>query len=238
MTTVREFVENCYQLITAQSPTVPLHGDDLKRGIETLNRLLKDYASNGLMLTIARTETVVILPGQQDVTVGPANFIPVPNIPVGRLANLNEAWLELTGVIYPLIYESKPDFNSAWKYDPLQGLPRFIVAFPETKIMRLRIYPAPSQQFNFFLRGKFQSTVLTSNDDIESFPDYYERFLTFAVARDLAFFKARGAAWGEKLEALYKEAKQDMEAASEVDVTINGDEQSLLNGAWRVRAGI
>src|ERR1700675_4975534 len=112
MTTVREFVENSYQLISAQSPTVPLHGDDLSRGIQTLNRLLKDYASNGLLITIARTVTSIILPGQQEVTVGPASFIPTPNITAGRIANINNAWLELSGVIYPLIYIGKPEFDS------------------------------------------------------------------------------------------------------------------------------
>ena len=29
-----------------------------------------------------------------------------------------------------------------------------------------------------------------------------------------------------------------MEAASEVNLSIAGDEQSLLNGSWRIRAGI
>ncbi len=32
--------------------------------------------------------------------------------------------------------------------------------------------------------------------------------------------------------------KDQIEAASEVNLSIAGDEQSLLNGAWRVRAGI
>lgn len=238
MTTVREFVEESYQLISAQSPTVPLHGNDLQKGIKTLNRLLNSYASSGLYLTIATTVTIPLAIGQQEVVCGPANFLPVPDITIGRLANLDDAWLTLTGVDYPLIYQGRDDFLSAWKYNPLMGLPRFIIAFPDTKVVRLRLYPSPSQVFDFSLRGKFQATNVTSNDTIDSFPDYYERFLTFATARDLAFFKARGAAWSKELEMLYQEARADMEGASEVNTTINGDEESLLNGAWRVRAGI
>lgn len=238
MTTVREFVEESYQLISAQSPTVPLHGNDLQKGIKTMNRLLNAYAANGLYLTIAKEVTIPLAVGQREVVCGPANFLPVPDITIGRLANVENAWLTLSGVTYPLIYQSKPNFNSAWKFEPLEGLPRFLIAFPDTKVVRLRLYPAPSQIFDFTIRGKFQATNVTSNDTIDSFPDYYERFLTFAVSRDLGFFKARGAAWSKELEELYKEARADMEGASEINVAINGDEESLLNGSWRVRAGI
>jgi hypothetical protein len=73
---------------------------------------------------------------------------------------------------------------------------------------------------------------------MSSLPDYYYRFLLFAVARDTAMFKGRAEAWTDKLEMIYKEAYDKMVASSEVNLAITGDRQSLLNGAWRVRAGI
>lgn len=156
----------------------------------------------------------------------------------GRLANLDSAWLQLSGVTYPLIDKSRDEFLAAWKYEPLQGLPRFIITFPETKIVRAQLYPAPSQYFQFFCRGKFQKMPLTSNDTLDGLPDYQELFFLYAVAKYVAKFKGRSGAWTADLEADYKELKMQMEAASEVNLSIAGDEQSLLNGAWRVRAGI
>lgn len=156
----------------------------------------------------------------------------------GRLANLDSAWLELNGVTYPLIDKSRDEFLAAWKYEPLQGLPRFIITFPETTYVRAQLYPAPSQFFTFFARGKFQKTPLTSNDDLEGLPEYFELFLLYAVAKYVSKFKARGTAWTPDLEADYRELKDNMESASEINLSIAGDEQSLLNGAWRVRAGI
>ena len=69
-------------------------------------------------------------------------------------------------------------------------------------------------------------------------PAYFLRFLYFALARDLAAFKGRLSAWTQDLRDLYKEAKQDMVATSTINLAIEADLASNLNGAWRVKAGI
>lgn len=162
----------------------------------------------------------------------------VAYIKEGRLANLDNSWLILSGVTYPLIDKSRDEFLAAWKYEPLQGLPRFIITFPDTTIVRAQLYPAPSQFYQFYARGKFQKTVLTVNDTLDGLPLYFEMFFLYAVAKYVCKFKGRGSAWTDDLEMDYRELKGQMEAASEINLSIAGDEQSLLNGAWRVRAGI
>lgn len=311
--TVREFVFQMYRLITASTPTVPLHGDDEKLAIRVLNQILTNYASSGLLLPIAKTVTVSInLPVKEIWFVSPdyvgpvstqqetctltsispsfnvadgsiysvgdgvsgggiplgakiltivgnvitmtlnatltgasvltfSHEIPTPDITYireGRLANLDSAWLQLSGVTYPLIDKSRDEFLAAWKYEPLQGLPRFVITYPDTTLVRLQLYPAPSQFFDFFARGKFQKLPLTSNDTLEGLPDYQELFFLYAVAKYVSKFKGRSGAWTQDLENDYRELKEQMEAASEVNLSIAGDEQSLLNGSWRVRAGI
>lgn len=310
--TVRQFVHQMYRLINASNPTVPEHGDDEQLAIRVLNQILQNYASSGLMLTIAQTVKIDVFPQirrilftdptfstvstlQEVVTITLAspsftvadssiyfvgdlvtgggipalstiisivgNLITISNnatlsatvkltfthdtsdpdtayIKQGRLANLDSAWLLLDGVTYPLIDKSRDEYLAAWKFDPLVGLPRFIITFPETAWVAARLYPAPSQFFEFHARGKFQLPVLTANDNMSLVPDYYQLYLMYAVARYVAKFKARGSAWTPDLEADYRELKDNMEGASEINLSIAGDEQSLLNGAWRVRAGI
>lgn len=162
----------------------------------------------------------------------------VAYIKQGRLANLDSAWLQLSGVTYPLIQKSRDEFLAAWKYEPLQGLPRFIITFPDTNFVRAQLYPAPSQFYTFFCRGKFQKLPLTSNDTLDGLPEYQELFLLYAVAKYVSKFKGRSGAWTQDLEDEYRELKDQIEAASEVNLSIAGDEQSLLNGSWRVMAGI
>ena len=80
--------------------------------------------------------------------------------------------------------------------------------------------------------------TVESTDDIDGYPAYFKRFLTFALAQDLALFKGRAAAWTDKLEQELVKATAFMESNSEVNLDIVGDEESLLNGSWRVRAGV
>lgn len=238
MATVKEFVTQAYQPISAHNPTMTLPGNTLQVGIQILNQLLQYYAATGLLLTIAKTVTIPITLGVEEVVCGFPDAIPTPDITLGRLANLESAWLTLTGVTYPLIDKSRDEYLAAWKYDPLKGLPRFIIVFADTDVTRLRLYPAPDQHYEFFLRGKFEMPELQSNDNLDGFPLYFQRFLLLALGKDMAIYTGRAKAWTPLLEAMLREAQDVMESASEVNLSITGDEESLLNGAWRVRAGI
>ena len=52
--TVKQFLTDSYQLISANTPTVPLQGNDMSKGLQFLNQLLTSYSATGLMLTIAK----------------------------------------------------------------------------------------------------------------------------------------------------------------------------------------
>lgn len=156
----------------------------------------------------------------------------------GRLSNLNSAWIELEGVTYPLCQINRDDFLQSYKYEPMTGLPVYIITYPEVSLVRAQIYPAPSQSYRFFARGKFQLSTLTINDSVDNIPDYMQLFLMYALARNVCKFKGRSAAWTEDMEMIYRELKQNMESASEVNLSITGNNESMLNGAYRVKAGI
>ena len=236
---VRAFVEDSYQLISAATPTVPLRGDDLSRGIQFLNELLGEYSANGLLLTIAKQVDFNIMSGQGEITMGPTDFIPTPDITTaGRLANLQNAWLTLEGVTYPLIEISTAEFFNSYKYNPLDGLPRFIIVQPETNLTRITFYPAPSEGYLVSIYGKYQLNELNSNDDMSAVPYYFIKYLRYALARDLAFYKGRASAWDNRLESIYNQLRQDMISTSKVNLDVNSARRGYLNGAWAVRAGI
>jgi len=236
--TVREFIQESYQLISASTPTVPLQGNDLSQGIKILNRLVSSYSSSGLLTPIAKEITYNLSIGQSEITFASASYLPAADVQEGRLSNAADVWLLLDGVTYPLVIQSRDVFLSSYKYDPQVGLPRFAIIFNETNITRMRVYPGASQEYELHVYGKFESDGLTANDDMSSFPDYELRFLHLALARDLAGYKGRMAAWTEYYQNLFVEAKQNIESVSTVNLTINSVNESMLNGAWRVRAGV
>lgn len=238
MTTVRNFLRQAYRLINPSNPTQPLHGDDESLGLLVTNQLLDSFASSGLLLTIAKSNTSTIQINQQFIVCGPPSFVPTPDIPFGRLSNALESWLILSGVSYPLIIIDKAEYLESFHYEPLQGLPRFLIVFQDTEVTNLRVYPSPSQAYQFYIRGKFQLAEFGINDDLSALPLYYYRFLLFSAAKDIAMYKGRADAWTDKLESMLQASQMTIEAATEVNLSITGDRQSLLNGAWRVRAGV
>ncbi len=236
--TVKGFVQDSYQLVSSSSPTVPLHGDDMLKGVQFLNELLNAYSATGLMTTIAK-EVIFTLPiGQQFITFGSPTQIPTPDVTSGRLSNLQNAWLVLDNVTYPLIDESRNTFFASYKFDPQVGLPRFVIITNEIDLTRMRFYPAASQVYEVHCYGKFQLPNVTENDTMALLPTYYIRYLRFALAKDLAVYKGRMQAWNGQLEAMLNEAKQDMMSVSSVNLNIETEQESYLNGAWRVRAGV
>jgi hypothetical protein len=235
---VKEFISDSYQLITASSPTVPLYGNDTFFALKRLNKLISAYSGTALMTTIAQEAIYPLAIGQMNVTFGSPAYTPLPNVVLGRLSNLINAWLLLDGVTYPLIDQSRNEFLASYKYDPQLGLPRYCIIYNQTDLTTMRLFPGPSQFFELHVYGKYEPQPLTENSDMSSFPEYFLRFLNFALARDLAAFKGRLSAWTQELRDLYLEAKQDMDATSTINLAIEADLDSSLNGSWRVKAGI
>lgn len=244
------FVDNNYPTDTIRRELVVLTLNSPSFTVQdgTLYNLGEEVSGNGIpalsfiesidgnLITLNNDST---LTGSSTLTFIQPIVIPgVVFMKIGRLANLDSAWLTLSGVTYPLIDKSRDEFLAAWKYEPLKGLPRFAIVFPETEYVDIQLYPAPSQFFEFFARCKLQLSEYTKDSDMSNLPQYYIRFFLLAVARDVCMYKGRAEAWTPKLEQLYQEAYDIMVSTSEVNLAIAGDEQSLLNGAWRVRAGI
>ncbi len=236
--TVKGFVQDSYQLVSASSPTVPLHGDDMSKGVQLLNEKLNAFSATGLLTPIAK-EVIFPLPiGRQFITFGSPTHVPTPDVTEGRLANLQNAWLVLDNVTYPLIDESRNTFFASYKYDPQLGLPRFVIITNEVDLTRMRFYPAASQVYEVHCYGKFQLPDVTENDTMAFLPTYMIRYFRMSLAKDLAIYKGRTQAWNPMLEAMLVKAEQDIMAVSSVNLNIETDQESYLNGSWRVRAGV
>lgn len=249
--TVNSFVQDAYQIISASTPTVPLQGDDLNKGVQFLNELVQSYSSSSLRLTIAQKLELTVQINQLFVTFADPGFVPpsswvgnpfygptLPSYSGGRLSNLENAWLSLEGVTYPLIIEDRGVFFGSYKFFPQLGLPRFAIVTNDLNYTTLQLYPGPSQQYSLWIYGKFELPLFVTGGTMASMPLYFIRFLKQALARELAFYKGRSAAWDDKLEKRYQELLDEMESVSTMNLVIDSANESYLNGSWRLRAGI
>lgn len=245
--TVREFVSDSYQIVSANSPTVTLPDGDQTKAVFLLNQLILSYSGTGLLTTIAKQVDFILPIGSQFITFSdpalptpptPPTSFPVVRVLNGRLSDLQNAWLNLDGVTYPLVDESRNIFYASYKFDPQEGLPRFCIITNNTDYTTMRVYPSASQQYSVSVYGKFQLPILTINDDMSGVPQYYYRFLSLALAKEIARYRGRMSAWTADLAQELKDAKEEMESISPINLTITSEHDSLLNGSWRVRAGI
>ena|SRR6476469_3314777 len=236
--TVKQFVTDSYQLVSANSPTTPLHGNDMLKGVQYLNQMLNQFSATGLLTPIAKEIVFPLLNGESFKTFGSPTYVPTPDVIEGRLSNLQNAWLELDGVTYPLIIENRNTFYASYKYEPQLGLPRFAIVQNQVDLTQIQFYPGASQTYEVHAYGKFQLPDLTENGTMAILPTYMEMFMQFAVAKYLGFFKGRSEAWTQKLEDELINLKKDLESVSSVNLNIETEQESYLNGAWRVRAGV
>lgn len=232
--TVKEFLDDSYQLISASSPTVPLKNGYIQKGIKIMNRLLSSFSGTGLMITVPKEVTTSVVYGQAFVTFASSGA----DINEGRLANMSDSWLEYQGVTYPLTIYQDHEFFSQYKFSPLKGLPLYAIVFDEINSTRVQLYPAPSQGYEFFAYGKFELPPFTSASDMDALPEYFQRFFQFAVAKDLAFYNGRASAWTQDLENILTIARDDMESISNMNLNIVEPVGNMLNGAARVKAGV
>ena len=235
---VRGFLRDVNALINPSNPTVPLQPGVQAKSLQFCNELLSSFSATGLMLTIAKQIDFTMSIGQQYVTFADENYPGTADIKQGRLANLQNAWLTLDGVTYPLVDETRNVFYDSYKYDPQLGLPRFVIIANQTNLTSMRVYPAPSQVYTLSVYGKFELSNLDINGDMSGLPLYYVRYLRLATAKDVAYYLGRVEAWTDKLEQELVKAEFDMQASSAVNLAISADHDSYLNGSWRVRAGI
>jgi hypothetical protein len=85
--------------------------------------------------------------GQSLITFADASYLPAADVQQGRLANMQDAWLLLDGVTYPLVDESRNVFQGSYKYDPQLGLPRFAIIYNQVDVTTMRVYPGASQVY-------------------------------------------------------------------------------------------
>lgn len=237
--TVREFVTDTYQLISASSPTVPLHGNDVGKGVQYMNELLQNFAGTGLLLPLTREVTFALSIGTGTVTFADASVLPAADVQQGRLTMVDNVWLVLNNVTYPLINITGSEFNDSYKLDTLQSLSKYYVVEFGVDTTTLRLYPAVSAAYTLHVVGKFEYSEVGQNDNMSFLPLYYIDFLRLALARKLCLYKGRTEAWNQMLELQYQENYDRILSISPVNTDINPDDgESQLAAAAAVRAGV
>lgn len=235
--TVREFLDDCYGIISPSQPSQSLRGIQFKRGLKSLNGLLAFYGLTGFLLPVSDQIIVAVAGGQRDVFFSDCATMPCADWTGGRIAAMQNAWLTFNGVVYPLYDRSRNRFNNMARPLNTSGLPLEYIIHDEVNYTRLELFPPPSRPYLLHIDAKFAASYIDENSTMPQIPQYYRNYFEYAVAKEIAYKNAMANAWTQDLQATLDDKERIVINNTPVNVDI-GNKGYYLTGAALVESGL
>jgi len=159
-----------------------------------------------------------MVPNQQTYSI---SDIIVSDIVSNRILDLSFATFTVQGeLIYPLRIINKAQFYDITRLNNLVARPSMIFLDIQAEESFVTFYPIPDQPYPCQLKLKQYMNNFTTQDILEVFVSpYFERFLKYALTRELKMFYP-SANWTQEAEQDYQRMFDDLKAKNETDVTI------------------
>lgn len=159
----------------SEVPTAAMNADAL----DTLNDLIDQWNTDGLMLFQTTNDTFNLIPGKDTYTIGPGgDFNDV------RPVQVNSAFVEYQGVSFPLYQQNQEEFNLITLKSQQQVLPRFWLYLNTAPLGTLQIWPVPSLAMPLTLTMQRVLPPLTLASTID-YPPGYAKALRYGLAVEL-----------------------------------------------------
>jgi len=183
-----------------------------------LNDMLNQFASSSIYIPFLTTINFTMVPNQQTYSI---SDIIVSDIVSNRILDLSFATFTVQGeLIYPLRIINKAQFYDITRLNNLVARPSMIFLDIQAEESFVTFYPIPDQPYPCQLKLKQYMNNFTTQDILEVFVSpYFERFLKYALTRELKMFYP-SANWTQEAEQDYQRMFDDLKAKNETDVTI------------------
>jgi len=183
-----------------------------------LNDMLNQFSASSIYIPFLKVLTFNIQPNQEIYSV--SDIVP-SDIHTDRILDLVFANFTVNGnITYPLRILTKAQFFGITRVDNLVARPSFVFLDIQDLESFLRFYPIPDQQYPCELHLKQYMDNLINQDSLSLFiSPYYERFLKYALTRELKMFYP-SANWSAEAEQDYQRMFDDLKAKNETDLTI------------------
>lgn len=183
-----------------------------------LNDMLNQFASSSIYVPFLTTINFTMVPNQQTYSI---SDIAPADIVSNRILDLSFATFTVQGqLIYPLRIINKAQFYDITRLNNLVARPSMIFLDIQNVESYVTFYPIPDQPYPCQLKLKQYINNFSTQDTIEIFvAPYFERFLKYALTRELKMFYP-SANWSAEAEQDYQRMFDDMKSKNETDVTI------------------
>jgi hypothetical protein len=209
----------------------PFPGDALQKGLYLINQLMDQFSSSGIYLPTITKFEFDLIPGKAGYTfsnIVPADFF-TNRIADLEYVNVNQGASPSVGnIIFPMkILERGQVYNATRSLS--QGFPWYVLFESFPQYSQINFGPTPDQIYKCEIHAKFMIDQFILFSDISEVPIYYQRFMQYALARELLNFYP-SSNWNPAAESEYNRMFKDLSSANQSDMTISSS--SLLKGRY------
>lgn len=219
--TANDIIVRAYYLIGELSPDEIPSGSQITEGLYYLNDLLDHFSSLGILIPFIRNLTF-------DMTVGKDKYT-ISNVPgqtsditFNRIVELDYVNVIREKISYPVRVIKRSDLFDNTRLLTIQTRPGYVLLLRDDLETTLQFYPVPEFAYEANIRAKFMLDHLELFVGLEQVPPYCNRFLRYALARELtAVFPSSN--WTQTNEESYQTMLSNLTAATDLDMAIFTD---------------
>lgn len=220
-TLTNDIVLKALYMLGEFSPQQPAPGYAIDEGISLLNDLLKTYMSEGSLIPYWTDIEFPLVAGQAIYTVKSDG---TGDVQANKIQSLGYVNLVDFGFTNPTSYPIEIiGFNKLLDVEystNSQARPTKIVLQNKNEYSILQFYYVPDKSYTCKIKAKTQLDDLQYQDVINELPVEYQRFLRYALARELvAFYQT--ASWTATLEKEYTKMYSKLKNSSDRNLTVN-----------------
>lgn len=230
--TTNDLINNAFYMLGEFSPNRIPESRDVATGLYILNDMFDYYGTRGVRIPIFREITFTMTPGKGDYTVSNVNNS--YDVNAERIIEIDFANVVYNEVSYPVKPMTEAIVKNRVRWDNLESWPEIVWLDKEVLYSTLHFYPKPSLAFECIIKGKFMLDHLELHDQLDEIPPNYNRFLRYALARELKEYYP-SSNWSGTSEKEYQIMLSELMGSAEVDVTLRPSGILLNNYGGYIR---
>jgi hypothetical protein len=218
--TVNELVEEAHDMIGEFDDNEVIPGRYITKGIRRLNDLINSYSQNAYLIPFVKKIEFQTVPGQAEYTFSNEPSI-TPDVVSNRLVSIEYLQLKFDPnqtVVWPLQEITRTNLFDHTILEKEGTIPGAYLLEKSELFSTVRLYPDPASVYFMTLRGKFYLDKFESGQNITNVPLGEQRFLRYALARELLNFFP-GGTWTDKTEDEYQKMENERMSGNDIDLT-------------------
>lgn len=215
---VNNLINRAYEYINGENPSQTVSGSDVERALDILNEIINDFSTSGLFIPYYNTLTFNLTTGKRSYIFSREINADVNSDKIVSLDFVNYTYSE---TIYPINIMSRSEYYKFQRQKSLTGIPAFVFLQNTPDESILTFLPIPDKDYECEIVAKFELGEVALFSDLSAMPKYYDRFLKYALARELSIIIGSDETrWSPLAESKYQEMYNHLLIANDIDLEI------------------